>query len=127
MRTSLYSFIAIGLLAAGCSQGPEPWAERPGPRVLAFFPPIYSLAASVAGPDAQVLSLLTTKGPHEYEPTRTDARKLQRADIFFINGLGLDDLIAQRLARTGGSKSLKIVPLGSRIPKDRLLEGGCNC
>ena len=59
----------IGVAAiSGCNGGSDGWADKPGPKVLAFFPPIYSLAASVAGDDAQVVSLLSTKGPHDYEP-----------------------------------------------------------
>ncbi|MFO0807497.1 MAG: metal ABC transporter substrate-binding protein [Gemmataceae bacterium] len=123
--TPLCLILAVG--AAGCSATPDPWSPQPGPKVLAFFPPIYSLAASVAGDDAQVLSLLTTKGPHDYEPSRTDARKLGRTDLFLINGLGLDETVAGRLAQTGGSKSLKLVELGEAIPQKTLLEGGCNC
>lgn len=119
--------VATALSVSGCSAGPDPWAERPGPKVLVFFPPLYSLAASVAGDDAQVLSLLTTKGPHDYEPVRTDARKLTRADLFLVNGLGLDEVIAGRLASTGGPKSMKLVELGKAIPQASLLEGGCNC
>ncbi len=121
------ALLPVALAVAGCSAGPDPWAERPGPKVLAFFPPLYSLAAAVAGDDAQVQSLLTTKGPHDYEPVRTDARKLKRADLFLINGLGLDEVVAGRLASTGGSKFLKVVELGAAIPKASLLEGGCNC
>jgi ABC-type Zn uptake system ZnuABC Zn-binding protein ZnuA len=113
---------AIGL--AGCSAGGDPWAERPGPKVLAFFPPIYSLAATVAGDDAQVLSLLTSRGPHDYEPRPSDARKLRRAALFLVNGLELDDLMAAKLAETTSNKHLRVVKLGERIPKESLLEAG---
>src|SRR5438128_1316393 len=92
--------LALGaavVLTPGCGGGGGPWADRPGPNVLAFFPPLYSFAATVAGPDAQVLPLLTTKGPHDYEPRQADARKLAGADLFLVNGLELDDPIAAKL------------------------------
>jgi ABC-type Zn uptake system ZnuABC Zn-binding protein ZnuA len=92
--------------------------------VLAFFPPLYSLAAQVAGDDAQVLSLLSTRGPHDYEPKPADARKLHRADLFLVNGLGLDDPIAAKLAPTGGNPKLKVVELAERIPESMLLPAG---
>src|SRR5437868_870269 len=95
------------LAAAGCSAGADPWPQKPGPKVLAFFPPLYSLAAQVAGDDATVMSLLTTKGPHEYEPTHNDARKLHRADLFLTIGLGLDDAIATKLKDSSGNAKLK--------------------
>jgi ABC-type Zn uptake system ZnuABC Zn-binding protein ZnuA len=95
--------------------------------VLAFFPPIYSLAATVAGDDAQVVSLLTTKGPHDYEAKPSDARRLKRADLFLTIGLGLDDGVAKKLAETCGNPKLKHVALGERLPKDMLREGTCTC
>jgi ABC-type Zn uptake system ZnuABC Zn-binding protein ZnuA len=115
---------AVLLTVAGCSGGADVWADRPGPKVLAFFPPIYSLAASVAGDDAQVLPLLTVKGPHDYEPRRSDALKLRRADLFLINGLELDDPLAQKLRDTSGNAALKLVKLGGFVPKESLLEAG---
>src|SRR3954447_19736624 len=101
MRTrslALVALVAAALRLAGCSAGGDPWQDRPGPKVLAFFPPLYSLAATVAGEDAQVQSLLAAKGPHDYDPRPSDATRLRRADLFLINGLGLDDDIGKRLA-----------------------------
>lgn len=126
-RRSWQSIAVVAALACavlGCNGGADPWAERPGPKVLAFFPPIYSFAASVAGDDAQVLSLLTNKGPHDYEPKHSDARKLVRADLFLVNGLELDDPMAAKLASTSGNRSLRVVKLGELVPKEALLEGG---
>lgn len=118
---------AISLTLVGCSGGPDGWSDKPGPKVLAFFPPIYSLAATVAGDDAQVVSLLTTKGPHDYEAKPSDARRLRRADLFLTIGLGLDDGVAKKLAETCGNPKLKHVALGEHLPKDMLREGTCNC
>ncbi|HEY1377864.1 MAG TPA: metal ABC transporter substrate-binding protein [Gemmataceae bacterium] len=117
--------LAAGLLAlAGCAGGGDGWQDRPGPKVLAFFPPLYSLAAQVAGDDAQVQSLLTAKGPHDYEFQPTDARKLRRADLFLINGLGLDDDVGKRLAATAGNPKLKTVEVGESVPEADLLAAG---
>jgi ABC-type Zn uptake system ZnuABC Zn-binding protein ZnuA len=118
-------FVLLGGVLAGCTaNGGDPWQDRPGPKVLAFFPPLYSLAASVAGDDAQVLPLLTTKGPHDYEPKPADARKLRRADLFLINGLGLDDTVAAKLAQTCGNPNLKTVELAEQLPESMLLPAG---
>src|SRR5262245_28723721 len=120
--------VAVGVAAfSGCHGGADAWAERPGPKALAFFPPIYSLAASVAGDDAQVISLLSKKGPHDYEPRTSDARKLKRADLFLTIGLGLDDNVSKKLAATCGNPKLKVVELGERLPKEMLREGTCTC
>lgn len=112
---------------AGCSSGPDGWSPQPGPKVLAFFPPIYSLAATVAGDDAQVISLLSSKGPHDYEARPSDAKKLHRADLFLTVGLGLDDNVTKKLAATGGNPKLRMVALGEKLPKEMLREGTCNC
>lgn len=119
------SWLSICLLAAGCTPAPTVWDDRPGPKVLAFFPPLYSLAANVAGPDAQVQCLLTHTGPHDFEPTTRDARALRGADLFLTNGLGLDDVVADRLRRNSGNAKLRLVDLGATLPKDWLRAGGC--
>jgi ABC-type Zn uptake system ZnuABC Zn-binding protein ZnuA len=117
-----------GIIAiSGCHGGPDGWSDKPGPKVIAYFPPIYSLAASVAGDDAQVISLLTNKGPHDYDPRASDARKLRRADLFLTIGLGLDDAVAEKLSRTCGNANLRLVELGERLPKEMLREGTCTC
>lgn len=123
----LLAIAAISPVLSGCSGGPDGWSDKSGPKVLAFFPPIYSLAATVAGDDAQVVSLLTTKGPHDYEAKPSDARRLKRADLFLTIGLGLDDGVAKKLAETCGNQKLKHVALGERLPKEMLREGTCTC
>jgi zinc transport system substrate-binding protein len=128
--TTAFALMAalIGVAAiSGCNGGSDGWADKPGPKVLAFFPPIFSLAASVAGDDAQVVSLLTTKGPHDFEPRPSDARRLRRADLFLTIGLGLDDNVAKKLCETCGNPKLRLVELGEKLPKDMLREGMCDC
>src|SRR5439155_6981464 len=94
---SLLTFCALGvaLSATGCGQPANKiWPEGKSPRVLVSFAPLYSFVANVAGDDAAVLTLLTTTGPHEYQPTSQDTLKLRQADLFFINGLDLDESFA---------------------------------
>src|SRR5262245_17476685 len=105
--------LAGGLLAvlpAGC--GPkadaDPWAGKPGKRVLVSFPPLYCFATAVAGEDATVLAMMSDVGPHTYEGTERDARLLQGADVFFINGLGLEDDLARKLMAGTSNKSVKL-------------------
>jgi ABC-type Zn uptake system ZnuABC Zn-binding protein ZnuA len=123
----IFGALIAASLMSGCNGGPDGWTDKPGPKVLAYFPPIYSLAASVAGEDAQVISLLSNKGPHDYEPRASDARRLHRADLFLTVGLGLDDSVAKKLSETCGNPKLKVVELGEKLPKDMLREGMCTC
>jgi ABC-type Zn uptake system ZnuABC Zn-binding protein ZnuA len=104
---------------SGCSQVKDGWEERPGPRVMVSFPPLYSFAKNVAGDDAQVRCLLVTTGPHEFKPSPQDAVSLRRADRFFVNGLGLDDQVA-RLKDDSGNHQLLVLPAGGSIPTTQL-------
>jgi ABC-type Zn uptake system ZnuABC Zn-binding protein ZnuA len=117
----------FALLPAGCGGGrDEVWPDRPGPKVVVTFAPIYCFAAKVAGDDAVVQNLMTTSGPHDFNPTDTEARLLRKANLLFINGLELDTNLANTLKRGSGNRDLKIVDLGGRIPQAELLEGACH-
>jgi zinc transport system substrate-binding protein len=52
---------------------------------------------------------------------------LQRTDLFFTIGLGLDDAVSRKLAGNSSNRALKRVALGERLPKDVLHEGTCSC
>jgi ABC-type Zn uptake system ZnuABC Zn-binding protein ZnuA len=117
----------FALLPVGCGSGrDEVWPDRPGPKVVVTFAPIYCLAAKVAGEDAVVQNIMTTTGPHDFNPDDTAARLLRKANFLFINGLELDTNLANTLKRGSGNRDLKIVDLGGRIPAADLLEGACH-
>jgi ABC-type Zn uptake system ZnuABC Zn-binding protein ZnuA len=100
----------------------DPWEEVQGgpPRVLASFPPLYCFAKNVAGPDAGVLSMLVTVGPHEYRFNPLDAYKAQKADLFLANGLGLDNFVGE-LVNKSANHRLKVVDLGKALDEKLLL------
>lgn len=66
------------------------------PHVVASFFPAYCFASSVAGTNA-VVELLGSggEGPHSHQLTPSELRKLQNADIVFINGLGLEPWVGR--------------------------------
>lgn len=131
-RFGWLAFVALagfGLGAAlpGCGGGDDGWPkDRSGPKVVVSFAPIYCFAANVAGDDAVVRNLMTTSGPHHFNPTDQDARTLRRADVLFVNGLGLERDKPEGMKKGSGNKSLKIVELGDRIPEKNLCEGSCH-
>ena len=109
--------------AGGGSAGT--WKDQPGPKVVASFAPIYSLAATVAGPDAQVACLMTETGPHDYQYGPKDAVRLSGATHVFALGLGMDDAVVGKMtaaARFAGS----VRYFGRDLPKDLLREGECD-
>ncbi|VTU02747.1 metal abc transporter substrate-binding protein : Uncharacterized protein OS=Selenomonas infelix ATCC 43532 GN=HMPREF9334_00356 PE=4 SV=1: TroA [Gemmataceae bacterium] len=119
--------VAGVLVAPGCN-GPvdDGWpSDKPGVKVVVTFAPLYCFAVNVAGDDAVVRNLLTSTGPHHFNPTDKDARTLRRADLMFVNGLGLEGDKPAKMRAGSGNKGLKIVELGAKIPADRLCEGAC--
>lgn len=119
--------VGLGALPVGCGgSGDSVWPDRPGPKVVVSFAPVYCWAVNVAGDDAVVKNMMTTTGPHDFNPTDTDARLVRRADLFFINGLGLDNDLANAVKRGSGNSKLNVIDLGEKLDKEQLLEGQCN-
>src|SRR5260221_713 len=126
-RLLIVAALGFGLLIAvqpGCSKIPDGWPEKPGPRVLTSFAPIQCFALNVAGDDAAVQWVMSGDGPHGFDPSARDTVKLDRADLFLINGLILDDDIADKMVKGTQNKSIKIVKLAERIPESSLRVGG---
>jgi ABC-type Zn uptake system ZnuABC Zn-binding protein ZnuA len=126
----------LPLLILGCG-GPKPdptsagspndpnWPDKPGPKVVVSFAPLYCLAVNVAGDDAVVKNVMTTTGPHDFNPTTDDIKVLTKAEIFFVIGLGLDEDKAELMKKGSSNDKLKIVELGEKLPADKLCEGKC--
>lgn len=123
---------ALPLAIVGCSGGGttksgDPWdGSGTKPKVVVSFAPLYCFAANVAGEDAVVKNVMTTTGPHDFNPTDTDIRLVTKADIFFIVGLNLDERQAELMKNGSGNSKLKVVELAEKLPKDKLLEGHCD-
>ncbi|MDX6767202.1 MAG: metal ABC transporter substrate-binding protein [Candidatus Methylacidiphilales bacterium] len=122
----LFCPLIFSLLAfAGCS--PTPDGETPvnasAPvhrlKVVASFLPIYAHTSRVAGGSADVTMLLQSdSGPHDYQLAPDDMKRIADADLFVVNGGGieawLDDLV-----QAVGSPRLKVVDTGVGIvPSD---------
>lgn len=114
-------------LLAGCGRIEDPWSDVPGPRVVTSFVPLYCFAKNVAGPDAQVICVMGDTGPHHFDPGPHHAVAIRRANLFVINGLGLDNSIARKLIRSSKNRDLLLVEAASNIPTSQLREGGCTC
>jgi ABC-type Zn uptake system ZnuABC Zn-binding protein ZnuA len=121
------------VLISGCPRGasPDPWASAGSkPKVLVSFAPLYSFAAAVAGPDAEVKCLLTTTGPHtEGDATSGQIALARGCDVFIINGLGMEDApggFADKLGQVAANPKWHVLNLGSNLDKDWLLEGECH-
>ncbi|MBI1913193.1 MAG: zinc ABC transporter substrate-binding protein [Planctomycetes bacterium] len=102
---------------SGCGSLPDGWDDQPGPpRVLVSFPPLYSFVKNVGGDQAGVICLCTDTGPHEYEFNPNQTIKLKRADLFFANGLRLDDHFTDKMVDGTSNKKLLYRKLGDTLP-----------
>src|SRR5437762_3599309 len=102
---------AAGALG-GCSKPEGGWPDKPGLRVMVSFPPLYCFTANVAGEHAHVQTLLDATGIHEYHPSPHQAVALHQADLFIINGLGLDEDFSQTLVNNAANPKLKLIEIG---------------
>lgn len=90
----------ITAFSTACQQATEEVAAAEGRklRVLTSILPIYCFTANVAGDLAEVQNLLPGGvGPHEYQLSPADAKKLSRANLIILNGFGLDSWLTRSI------------------------------
>jgi zinc/manganese transport system substrate-binding protein len=84
------------------------WTQ-PGFRVVATFSILADLTRNVAGPRADIATLVDADGDaHVYAPSPADARKLHEARLVIVNGLGFEGWIS-RLIKASGTKAAVVV------------------
>jgi ABC-type Zn uptake system ZnuABC Zn-binding protein ZnuA len=119
-----YLLLLLGVpllfLFASCSPPPNFWEEaKPKQkRVLVSFPPLYAITSAVAGDDAYVLSMLTGKGPHDYDGGPTDLFMLNKADLLIYNGLTLDDTFVKRMRDSHRNSKLAVLNVGEALEEE---------
>jgi zinc/manganese transport system substrate-binding protein len=109
------AWLAIVLAVAACA-GAAPSATSGGPLPVVASTTVFAdLVANVGGPLVTVTSIVPRNGDvHTYAPTPNDARLLASARIAFMNGLGLDDWLEERVTDIGAS--VEIVKLAAALP-----------
>jgi ABC-type Zn uptake system ZnuABC Zn-binding protein ZnuA len=115
MIARLLPVLALALLGVACSR-PQPEAPTaPQLHVVASFLPIHAHTARVAGDAASVSMLLSAdSGPHDYQLSTDDIKRLSRADLFIINGAGIEDWL-DSLIQAVGSSQLRIVDTSAGV------------
>ncbi len=123
----LVTTVAIaGLLIAACGGGgasaaPSGSADRL--QVVTTTTILADLVAQVGGDNVSVTSLVPKGGEvHTFDPTPSDVRRLTSADVVFINGLGLDEWLAD-LVKDAGTDA-PVVELAEDLDGVTYLEGG---
>jgi zinc/manganese transport system substrate-binding protein len=88
-------------------------------RVLTSFLPVYCFVSNVAGDRAIVENFLPPgSGPHDYQFTPRDIRKLSDADLVFVNGLGMESWLNKAIEASGSKKGGKLVELAGNFKQE---------
>ncbi len=102
MFNSLFAAIALVLLFAA------PAAAAPL-KVVATIAPFADLAQKIGGESVKVYTILKPgRGPHSYEPTPGDARRIASSDVVVMVGLGLDGWLVRLVESAGGSGAVMV-------------------
>ena len=102
MKKILGPLLALTLLLSACG-APAPTQEEDGTlHILATTYPVYLFTTAVTeGVDGVEVSLLVnqqTSCLHDYTLTVNDMKAIEKADVIVMNGLGLEDFMADALA-----------------------------
>lgn len=120
-RLAFRALLLVILAFSGCRRADDAWPPpaNGAKRVLVSFPPLYCFAKNVAGNDADVRSLLTAQGPHEFaaHANPNELQVVRKADLIFINGLGIDDWMFKLVTDKHRDK---VVEVAEGIPESLL-------
>ena len=107
--------LVVGWLGTSC------WADEPAVRIVTSFYPMYIATLNVAGdiPGVEVANMTRpfTGCLHDYQLTTEDMMGLSKADIFVVNGAGMEAFLDKVVKQMTG---LKIVEASAGI---ELMEG----
>jgi zinc transport system substrate-binding protein len=107
------SLLAFATLAVAMAQSPAPEAEKLN--IVTSFLPVQSHTLAIAGDHANVKQLLAKDtGPHDFQLTPADVKKLSDADLLIINGAGIEEWLGE-LIKKSGNKNLVVVDTSNRI------------
>jgi zinc transport system substrate-binding protein len=112
-RRPAVALLLAALLAPAC-QGPPP--AGPGRTlVAASIPPLADLAAEIGGERVEVIVLVPPgASPHTLEPSPSQLRRLGRARLLVLNGVGLE-YWAEKVAAAADNPDLEVVDTSRRV------------
>ena len=114
-------YLLLNLLAFSLFASPA-LAQSPPLSVVASFSILADFAREVGGSGVEVSTIVGPNGDaHVYEPTPADGRKLARARLVFVNGLGFEGWI-DRLIAASKTKA-KIVTVSAGVSPRQNEEG----
>ncbi len=110
--------IVIFMAGAAATVMAQPSGKGPGTvRIVASFYPVYIMARNVAKniPGVTVTSLTPSVSGclHDYAVTVDDLKKLAGADVFIVNGAGMESFLERVITQF---PRVRVVPLAEGIP-----------
>ena len=130
-RRLLAALIVIATLASACASADAPARpDAPGStpdadalQVVTTTTVFADLIRQVGGTRVAVHSLVPRGGEvHTFDPTPSDARRVTEAGLIVVNGLGLDDWLANLVADLGSEAT--VIELGVDLAGVTYIEGG---
>ncbi len=108
-------FAAFVLYIKSLVQPPQPPQDSDKPVIAVSFYPLEFVAQSLLDDSFEILTM-TPSGvePHDFEPSPQDIIRLQQADLFFYNGLGLDSWVS-RLEPTLVAQGVQLINVGEAL------------
>ena len=118
----LVAIVVIAIFSIGLFNLPsvESTTSSKKLNVMASFYPMYDFAKKVGGDKVEVTNMVPAgTEPHDWEPSATDIKKLEEADVFIYNGAGMEHW-TQDVLGSLENRNLKVVEASKGIT---LLEG----
>lgn len=108
--------VAFALLAAGCGKDSAQSQQKAELTVVTSFYPLYiatiNVAQGVEGVEVVNLTKPQTGCLHDYQLTTEDMRKLEKADVFVVNGVGMEQFLHKAVEQR---KGLRVVEASAGI------------
>ncbi|OIJ16201.1 metal ABC transporter substrate-binding protein [Anaerobacillus arseniciselenatis] len=114
MSVIFASILALGVLVVGCSSEEATTPENEeGLAITTSFSVLGDIITQITGDRGQVDYIVPVgEEPHEYEPTPGDFAKISDADVFYVNGLDLEEWLENVI---GNVSDTEIVTLSDGV------------
>lgn len=120
-RLAMVAAMAVSFSACGPGASPGPTDRLSVVTTSSVFA---DLVSEVGGELVSVVSLVPRNADvHTFEPSPQDVRRVAEAGLIVMNGLGLDDWLAE-LVENAAADGTPVVRLAEAVPASELIEGG---
>ncbi|MED4161602.1 metal ABC transporter substrate-binding protein [Halalkalibacterium halodurans] len=120
MKKVCFSFVimVIALIAAGCGAEDTGTSEDgEGLKIVTSFSILGDVLENIAGERSSVTYIVPIgEEPHEYEPVPSDFQAVSDADVFYVNGLGLEEWLQRLVENTSDVDVVEVSPTIDALP-----------